>query len=116
MVVIPAGRFRMGCVSGTDCSDNEKPVHEVEITRPFALSKYEITFKDYDKFTYPLRMDLHDLGNHGWHPVFNVMWDCANEYAAWFVRTDGQALPPADGGGVGICSPGRQQDSLFLGK
>ena len=90
MVVIPAGRFRMGCVSGIDCSDNEKPVHEVEIARPFALSKYEITFKDYDQFTYPFRMDPHDLGDHGWHPVFNVMWDCANEYAAWLSEQTGK--------------------------
>ena len=29
MVVIPAGRFRMGCVSGQDCGDAELPVHEV---------------------------------------------------------------------------------------
>ena len=90
MVVIPAGRFRMGCVSGIDCSDNEKPAHEVEIARPFALSKYEITFKDYDKFTYPFRMDLHDSGNRGWHPVVNVMWDCANEYALWLTEQTGE--------------------------
>ena len=89
MVVIPAGRFRMGCVSGTDCSDAEKPVHEVVIARPFALSKYEITFKDFDQFTYPFKMGLHDL-DHGWHPVANVMWDCANEYALWLSEQTGK--------------------------
>ena len=82
MVVVPSGRFRMVCVSGIECSDNEKPVHDVEIAPPFALSIYEITFEDYDRFTYPLRMDPHDRGNSR-HPVFNVMWDCANDYAAW---------------------------------
>ena len=61
MVVIPAGRFRMACVSGTDCSDNEKPVHAVVIARPFALSKYEMTFKDYDQFT--VNTSLIDLRN-----------------------------------------------------
>ena len=44
MVVIPAGRFRMGCVSGLDCFDDEKPVHEVSIPRPLALSVHEVTF------------------------------------------------------------------------
>ena len=30
MVVIPAGSFRMGCLSNDDdCSVDEKPVHEV---------------------------------------------------------------------------------------
>ena len=52
MMVIPAGRFLMGCVSDSDC-DNEKPVHEVEIARLFAMSKYEVTFEDYDWFTSP---------------------------------------------------------------
>ena len=52
MVVIPAGRFRMGCVSGRKCGsdialfqDREQPVHEVRVGS-FALSKYEVTFTD----------------------------------------------------------------------
>ena len=36
LVVIPAGRFPMGCVSGRDCQDNEQPVHEVQVAS-FAL-------------------------------------------------------------------------------
>ncbi len=31
MVAIPAGRFRMGCVTGKDCSNDEKPVHNVTV-------------------------------------------------------------------------------------
>ena len=50
MVVIPAGSFLMGCVSGIDCNDDEKPVREVNIDS-FALSKYEVTFEEYDAFT-----------------------------------------------------------------
>ena len=42
MVVAPAGRFRMGCVSGRNCSNNElPPVHEVSVGS-FALSKYDV--------------------------------------------------------------------------
>ena len=37
MVVVPAGRFRMGCVSGVLCQDDELPVHEVRL-RSFALT------------------------------------------------------------------------------
>ena len=49
MVVVPAGRFRMGCVSGRNCSNNELPVHDMSM-ESFALSKYEVTFDEYDRF------------------------------------------------------------------
>ena len=50
MVVIPAGRFRMGCMSGRDCLDRGQPVHEVRV-EAFELGKYEVTFEEYDRFT-----------------------------------------------------------------
>ena len=40
MVVIPAGTFRMGDLSGGG-GDDEKPVHEVRVGS-FALGKYEV--------------------------------------------------------------------------
>ena len=44
-MVAPAGRFRMGCVSGRDCRDrDQEPVHAVTVGS-FALSKYEVTFE-----------------------------------------------------------------------
>ena len=89
MVVIPAGRFMMGCVSGQDCHDDEKPVHEVVIARPFAISKYEITFEDYDRFTYPNKVVDSSWGR-GNRPVINVSWDDATEYAAWLSAQTGK--------------------------
>ncbi len=89
MVVIPAGSFRMGCVSGQKCYDREKPVHTVAISQPFAVSKYEITFEDYDRFTYPNKVD-----DEGWgrarRPVINVTWNDAKEYVAWLSSQTGQ--------------------------
>ena len=49
LVVVPAGRPRMGCVSGRDCQDDEQPVHDVEVAS-FALGVYEVTFEEYDRF------------------------------------------------------------------
>ena len=49
MMPIPAGTFRMGCVSGRDCGYAELPVRTV-LVRPFALSKDEVTFEEYDRF------------------------------------------------------------------
>ena len=89
MVVIPAGSFRMGCVSGLDCFEREKPVHTVTIRQPFAVSKYEITFEDYDRFTYPNKVD-----DEGWgrarRPIINVSWNDAKEYVAWLSSQTGQ--------------------------
>ena len=89
MVVIPAGRFRMGCVSGQDCHDREIPVHDVTIPQAFAVSKYEVTFEDYDRFTYPNRVEDEGWGR-GRRPVINVSWDDAQEYVAWLSRQTGQ--------------------------
>ena len=41
-VYIPGGTFSMGCVSGMDCFDSEKPVHSVTVSS-FYMSKYETT-------------------------------------------------------------------------
>ncbi|MDD9996818.1 MAG: SUMF1/EgtB/PvdO family nonheme iron enzyme [Rhodospirillaceae bacterium] len=47
MVFIPAGTFRMGCVTGRQCRSSEKPVRDVRI-ESFELSKYEVTFAQWD--------------------------------------------------------------------
>ena len=48
MIGVDGGRFRMGCVSGVAC-DNNEPVREVSIA-PFALSVFEITRGDFRQF------------------------------------------------------------------
>ena len=88
MVVVPAGRFRMGCVSGLDCFDDEKPVHEVTMPRAFALSVHEVTFEDYDRFTYPNKVDDESWGR-GRRPVIYVSWNDAKEYVAWLSSQTG---------------------------
>ena len=43
-VDIPRGTFQMGCSPGDiDCNDDERPLHRVQITRPFEIGKYEVT-------------------------------------------------------------------------
>ena len=88
MLVIPAGSFRMGCVSGSDC-DDEEPVHEVVIARPFAMSKYEVTFEDYDRFPHP--DEVKDAGwGRGQRPVIHISWEEATAYAAWLSTETGK--------------------------
>ena len=88
MVVIPAGSFHMGCVSGSGC-DHEEPVHEVVIAKPFAMSKYEVTFEDYDRFTSPDQVE--DAGwGRGRRPIINITWEEAMEYTAWLSEETGK--------------------------
>ena len=82
MVVIPAGSYQMGCGLGPDCFDDQKPVHPVTISEAFAVSKFEITFDDYERFA-----DANVLDDEGWGrsrlPAINVSWNDAKQYVAW---------------------------------
>ena len=91
MVVVPAGTFRMGCVSGQDCFDNELPVHEVRVPS-FALGRYEVLFEEYGRFvTATGREGPRDEGwGRGGRPVINVSWDDATAYAEWLSAETGQ--------------------------
>ena len=91
MVVIPVGRFRMGCVSGRGCWDNEKPVREVSIAL-FELSRYEVTFAEYDRFAAATgRERARDAGwGRGRRPVINVSWEDAVAYTQWLSSKTGK--------------------------
>jgi formylglycine-generating enzyme required for sulfatase activity len=91
MVVVPASKFRMGDIQGAG-SKEEQPVHEVHIRRPFAVSRYEITFDQYDEFSKTTGRDLAD--DEGWgrgrRPVVRVSWNEAVAYAKWISQQTGK--------------------------
>ena len=94
MVVIPAGRFRMGCLSNDDaCRDDEKPVREVVIAS-FALSKHEVTFAQWDACVSGGGCGGHRPEDVGWgradRPVVNVSWEDAQSYVSWLSRQTGE--------------------------
>ena len=96
MVVIPAGAFRMGCLSGDgSCYDEEKPVREVRIGQPFALSVHEVTFADWDACLAAGGCGGHEPDDLGWgrgaRPVINVSWDDAQAYVSWLSAQTGAA-------------------------
>ena len=92
MVTIPAGSFQMGCVSGIDCDDDEKPVHSVRIAS-FEMSKCEVTFEEYDAFTDATGRER--VGDGGWgrgrRPVINVSWYDAVAYTQWLSSQTGES-------------------------
>ena len=91
MVVIPAGKFRMGDIQGKG-SKNEQPVHQVQIGRRFAMSRYEVTFDQYDEFAKATRRELPDDEGfgRGRRPVIRVSWNEAFGYAEWLSQQTGQ--------------------------
>ncbi|MCP4402319.1 MAG: formylglycine-generating enzyme family protein [bacterium] len=48
LIWIPAGCFQMGCVSGMQCRNTEKPVHEVCLDG-FWMGRYEVTQKQWQQ-------------------------------------------------------------------
>lgn len=90
MVSIPAGTFRMGCVSRRSCDRNEKPLREVSVAS-FALAKHELTFAQWDACVEhgPCRWVSDEGWGRGDRPVVNVGWDDAQAYVRWLSRETG---------------------------
>lgn len=85
-VLIPPGKFQMGCSSGdNECRGDEKPAHEVTITRGFWIAQTPVTQAAFQKV----------IGKNPSHfrgdrlPVENVKWVEAADYC----RTMGMRLP-----------------------
>ncbi len=93
MVVVPAGSFYMGCVSGMGCSSRERPIRDVSFANPFAVSLHEVTLDEYDRYTAATGRPLVDDGGwgRGRRPAVNVSWSDAQEYVAWLSRETGGA-------------------------
>jgi formylglycine-generating enzyme required for sulfatase activity len=91
LMVVPAGEFRMGDIQGKHGKD-ELPVHEVKIQKPFAVSRYEITFDQYDQFAKATGRELPDDEGfgRGREPVIRVSWHDAVAYAEWLSLQTGK--------------------------
>ncbi len=120
MVMLPAGTFQMGCVSGSDdCRNNEQRVREVDVGS-FALGKYEVTRGEFAAFvsttghvvrgcrayvwTDPTfagpRWEWKDRGRASWQqpefdqqasePVVCVNWQDASAYVRWLSEETGE--------------------------
>ena len=95
MVVLPAGRFSMGCLSNdSDCSHNynDQPVHDVTLPS-FAMAVYEVSFDEYERYTQAMGIrPPHDSRwGRGNRPVINVHWVSARRYAEWLSEQTGRS-------------------------
>jgi formylglycine-generating enzyme required for sulfatase activity len=93
MIVVQAGKFKMGSPDNEpDRLASEGPRHEVTIAKPFAVSKFEVTFDEWDACAAAAgcpRGVPHEWGR-GQMPVINVSWDEAKQYVGWLSRWTGK--------------------------
>jgi formylglycine-generating enzyme required for sulfatase activity len=116
MVVIPAGRFRMGSPADEqERFEDEDPQHDVHIAASFAMGVYAVTFEDYDRFC---EDTLRKSEDHGWgrgnRPVINVSWEDARDYCAWLGEQTGRAYRlPSEAEWEYACRAGTQTPFHF---
>lgn len=88
MVIVPPGEFNMG----DGGSSKSAPVHKVSFSGPFAVSQYEITFAEYQRFAAARNQSVPDDNRwgRGSRPVVNVSWSDAQRYASWLSAQTGK--------------------------
>ncbi|MCY4467937.1 MAG: SUMF1/EgtB/PvdO family nonheme iron enzyme [Thiotrichales bacterium] len=113
MVVVPAGRFRMGSPESERGRDNDEgPMHEITIAEPFAVGVYEVTRGEWSRFVSEegysggdscLRYaggEWSERSSRSWrwpgfgqtdgHPVVCVNREDAQAYVDWLSRKTGK--------------------------
>lgn len=90
MVVLPAGEFTMGDKTGK--ITGASPAHQVTISKPFAIGRYEVTWGEFRQY-----LDHQELetpsglgGQTDNHPVTGINWEDAKSYAAWLSKQTGK--------------------------
>jgi formylglycine-generating enzyme required for sulfatase activity len=98
MLLVPNGTFDMGCIVGSDshpCDSWEQPVHQVTLTSPYYLGRFEVTQAQWQQrtgtnpafFQSPsAQVPARDVGSR---PVERVSWTGTQA----FLGTDGLRLP-----------------------
>ena len=113
MVVVPSGSFMMGSPkSEAGRGPSEEPRHKVNIARPFAVGRFEVTRGQFEAFVkatgYRVGKECWTYKNDKWkerpghsyrdpgfaqdnsHPVVCMNWDHAVAYAAWLSKKTGK--------------------------
>jgi formylglycine-generating enzyme required for sulfatase activity len=91
MVVIPAGEFTMGSPPAEQGAETQ---HRVTIAAPFAVSKFEITFDEWDACATDGGCGGYWPDDQGWgrgnQPAINISWENAKAYVNWLGHKTGK--------------------------
>jgi formylglycine-generating enzyme required for sulfatase activity len=94
MIVVASGEFVMGSPKNENGHQStEEPQHKILIKQPFAVSRFETTFDEWDVCA-ALRGCTNLPSDRGWgrgrRPVINVSWDDVQQYVAWLSKRTGK--------------------------
>ena len=95
MIEIRSERYDMRFVMGSNEINEGQPPHNVHIQRPFAIGKYEVSFKEYDRFMLAMGRKAEEFPrDEGWgrenRPVINITWHDARAFAEWLSKETGK--------------------------
>ncbi len=90
MVSLPAGEFTMGDLAAAGDA-NELPAHSVALSA-FAISKYEVTFNQYQVFASATGRAIpnDNAWGKGERPVININYTDAQAYVTWLSSQTGR--------------------------
>jgi formylglycine-generating enzyme required for sulfatase activity/serine/threonine protein phosphatase PrpC len=90
LVAVAGGSFEMGGLA-TALTQDELPKHAVTVA-PFAITRHEVTFAEYDRFARATGRRLPASGelDREDHPVTGISWDDALAYTQWLSRETGK--------------------------
>jgi formylglycine-generating enzyme required for sulfatase activity len=98
LVLIPAGRFKMGSPVDEKDRNDDEPLHWVLVTQPFYLGKYEVTQEQWEKVMGANPSYFKDARN----PVENVSWNDAQEFLKKVNEQCESPFSPATAVGAGV--------------
>ncbi len=83
MLLVPPGTFDMGCSQGSisyGCTDEERPVHSVTLTKAFYLGRYEVTQAQWGAKIGSNPSYFRGQPDSTNHPVEQVNWSMVQDY------------------------------------
>lgn len=93
MVTVPAGQFMMGSPAD-EKNRGPETQHSVTIAKPFAVSRFEITFDEWRACMKAGGCEGYRPEDEGWgrgrRPVIYMNWNDAQAYVAWLAKTTGK--------------------------
>ena len=115
MVEIAGGCFQMGSPADEANRGDDERQHRVCVD-DFSMGKYEVTFEEYDAFAEATGREKPEDDGLGPGQTAGDQCELAGCGGVCEVaeRGDGGAVPPADGGGVGVCGAGGQHQQVLF--
>ena len=95
MLLVPAGIFTMGCSASTQyvCTGSESPTHEVTLTQPFYMGRYEVTQAQWTAMMGSNPSFYTGYTDSPSRPVEKVSWNMIASGSTSFMSRTGLRLP-----------------------